>query len=103
MQDSQDMPRNATEEARDDGQMTGGIIEIDVHGKNIEEAKKAIDIQIHTAGKSINRLRVIHGYNDGTRIRSMLREEYGYGREPAVKRIEMGSNQGITELVLREF
>ena len=33
----------------------------------------------------------------------MLREEYGYGREPAVKRIEMGSNQGITELVLREF
>ncbi len=103
MQDSQDMPRNATEEARDDGQMTGGIIEIDVHGKNIEEAKKAIDIQIHTAGKSIYRLRVIHGYNGGTRIRSMLREEYGYGREPAVKRIEMGSNQGITELVLREF
>lgn len=97
------MPRNATEEARVDGQMTGGIIEIDVHGKNIEEAKKAIDIQIHTAGKSIYRLRVIHGYNGGTRIRSMLREEYGYGREPAVKRIEMGSNQGITELVLREF
>lgn len=97
------MPRNATEEARDDGQMTGGIIEIDVHGKNIEEAKKAIDIQIHTAGKSIYRLRVIHGYNGGTRIRSMLREEYGYGREPAVKRIEMGDNRGITELVLREF
>ena len=33
----------------------------------------------------------------------MLREEYGYGREPAVKRIEMGDNQGITELVIREF
>ena len=66
------MPRNATEEARDDGQMTGGIIEIDVHGKNIEEAKKAIDIQIHTAGKSIYRLRVIHGYNGGTRIRRGL-------------------------------
>ena len=33
----------------------------------------------------------------------MLREEYGYGREPAVKRIEMGDNRGITELVLREF
>ena len=70
---------------------TGGIIKIDVHGKNTEEAK------------SICRIRVIHGYNGGTRIRSMLREEYGYGREPAVKRIEMGDNQGITELVLREF
>lgn len=92
-----------TEEVRNDGQMTGGIIEIDVHGKNTEEAKKAIDNKIQAAGKSIYRIRVIHGYNGGTRIRSMLREEYGYGREPAVKRVEMGDNQGITELVLREF
>ena len=92
-----------TKEVRNDGQMTGGIIEIDVHGKNTEEAKKAINMQIHSAGKSIYRMRVIHGYNGGTRIRSMLREEYGYGREPAVKRIEMGDNQGITELVIREF
>ena len=29
-----------TKEVRNDGQMTGGIIEIDVHGKNTEEAKK---------------------------------------------------------------
>ena len=57
-------------------------------------------MQIHAAEKSICRIRVIHGYNGGTRIRSMLREEYGYGRG---KRIEMGDNQGITELVLREF
>ena len=42
--------------------MTGGIIEIDVHGKNTEEAKKAINMQIHSAGKSIYRIRVIHGY-----------------------------------------
>ena len=82
---------------------TGGIIKIDVHGKNTEEAKRTIDMQIHAAEKSICRIRVIHGYNGGTRIRSMLREEYGYGRAPAVKRIEMGDNQGITELVLREF
>ena len=76
--------------------MTGGIIEIDVHGKNTEEAKKAINMQIHSAGKSIYRIRVIHGYNGGTRIRSMLREEYGYGREPAVKRGNYGAgNQGV--------
>ena len=48
--------------------MTGGIIEIDVHGKNTEEAKKAINMQIHSAGKSIYRIRVIHGYNGGTRV-----------------------------------
>ena len=33
----------------------------------------------------------------------MIREEFGHEREPKVKRIEMGDNQGITELVLREF
>ena len=41
-----------TKEVRNEGQMTGGIIEIDVHGKNTEEAKKAINMQIHSAGKS---------------------------------------------------
>ena len=41
-----------TKEVRNDGQMTGGIIEIDVHGKNTEEAKKAISTQIHSAGKA---------------------------------------------------
>ena len=50
--------------------MTGGIIEIDVHGKNTEEAKKAINMQIHSAGKSIYRIRVIHGYNGGTGIKA---------------------------------
>ena len=34
-----------TKEVRNDGQMTGGIIEIDVHGKNTEEAKKAINMR----------------------------------------------------------
>lgn len=91
-----------TKEARNEGQMTGGIIEIDVHGKT-QRKRKGNQYADTCCGKSIYRIRVIHGYNGGTRIRSMLREEYGYGREPAVKRIEMGDNQGITELVIREF
>lgn len=32
----------------------------------------------------------------------MIREEYSYGREPRVKRIINGSNEGITDLVLRD-
>jgi len=83
--------------------MTGGIIELDVHGMNGEQAKTAIEKKVNTAGSAVYRVRVIHGFNGGTRLRSMIREEFGYGREPKVKRIEMGSNQGITELVLREF
>lgn len=55
------------------------------------------------AKPSVYRIRVIHGCHGGTRIRNGIRDEFSYGREPKVKRITMGDNQGITELVLREF
>ena len=83
--------------------MTSGIIEIDVHGMNTEEAVNAVASKVRSAGNSDYRIRVIHGYHGGTRIRSGIREEFSYGREPKVKRIEMGNNQGITELILREY
>ncbi len=80
-----------------------GIVEIDVHGMNVEEALKAVRRQVDAAGGGTYRIRVIHGYHGGTRIASAVREEFSYGREPKVKRVTMGQNQGITELVLREF
>ena len=83
--------------------MINGIMELDVHGMSTEEAVQAAAKAIYQAGSSVYRIRIIHGYHGGTRIRSGIREEFSYGREPRVKRIEMGSNQGITELVLREY
>ena len=83
--------------------MTSGIIEIDVHGMNTEEAVNAVAAKVRSAGNSVYRIRVIHGYHGGIRICSGIREEFSYGREPKVKRIEMGNNQGITELILREY
>lgn len=88
---------------QEERRLTGGIIEMDVHGMNGLQAYEAIGKQIRAVGNSVYRIRVIHGFHGGTRIRSMIREEFGYEREPLVKRIEMGTNQGITELVLREF
>lgn len=83
--------------------MAGGIIEIDAHGMRVTEAHAAVERQVRSAGRSVYRIRVIHGYHGGTGIRGMLREEFSYGREPGVLRVEMGGNQGITELVLREY
>lgn len=83
--------------------MEKGIIELDVHGMNSEEAVNAAASAVRRAGSSVYRIRVIHGYHGGTRIRSAIREEFSYGRDPKVKRIEMGNNQGITELILREY
>jgi hypothetical protein len=84
--------------------MTGmGIVEIDLHGCRAEEAKKRIDAALLNVSPSVYRLRLIHGFHGGTAIRSMIREEYSYGREPKVLRVTMGENEGITELVLREY
>ena len=83
--------------------MLNGIIEIDVHGKNVEAAVEEIRKCLDNVKPGVYRIRIIHGYNGGTRIRDGIRDEFSYGREPKVKRITMGDNQGITELVLREF
>lgn len=90
-------------EKGDAAYMTSGIVEIDVHGLNVEDAIKKIAALVQKAGTGTYRIRVIHGYHGGTRIRSGIQEEFSYGREPKVKRIAGGNNPGITELILREF
>ena len=80
-----------------------GIIELDLHGMRAEEAKARIDKALDSAGTGIYRIRLIHGYHRGTSLARMIREEYSYGREPRVKRRESGSNDGITELVLKNY
>lgn len=81
--------------------MFESVIEVDVHGMNAYQAKTAIDSKLKKA-KGVYRIRVIHGYNNGTVLRDMIRREYG-GNHKTVKRIELGINQGQTDLVLKEI
>lgn len=83
--------------------MNQGINEIDVHGLRTEQAIIVIADKLHAADSSVYKIRIIHGYNGGTRIKSAIKEEFGYGREDKVKRISEGNNPGITELILREL
>ena len=83
--------------------MLNGIIEIDVHGKNVESAIEEIRKNLDHAKTGVYRIGISHGFHGGTRIRDGIWDEFSYGREPKVKRIIMGDNQGITELVLREY
>ena len=80
--------------------MNGAVIELDVHGMTLYQAQIAIDAALRRAGGAY-RIRVIHGYHGGTALRDGIRSRYG--AHPKVKRIELGLNQGQTELVLREF
>ena len=77
----------------------GGIVELDLHGRNVYQARVAIDAALRRAGKGTYRIRVIHGFHGGTALRDMIRSEYA-GR---VLRLETGVDPGVTDLVLREF
>ena len=80
--------------------MQPGIIELDLHGKNVYQARVAIDAALRRCGGGVYRLRLIHGYRGGTAIRDML--WLTYGRRSQVKRM-VSVSEGVTELVLREF
>ncbi len=77
----------------------GGIVELDLHGKTVYQARVAIDAALRRAGKGTYRIRIIHGFHGGTALRDMVRSEYT-GR---VLRLETGIDPGVTDLVLREF
>ena len=81
--------------------MQSGTIRLDIHGMNCAQAQAAIDAALRRAGGSVYRLEVVHGYHGGTQLRDMVRRVYA--RHPRVKRLEVGLNQGATELVLREY
>ena len=80
---------------------SGGFLEIDVHNMTRTQAITAIDARLRRADASVYRLRVIHGFHGGTVLRDAVRTHYK--DHPRVKRIEIGLNQGETDLILREI
>ena len=81
--------------------MSDAFVKIDLHGLTQEEAIPVIDRAIRNAGPTTYQLHLIHGFNRGTKLRSMIYDEYQY--DPKVKRIIPGDNPGITVLVLKEL
>jgi len=62
--------------------MVTGIIEKDVHGMRTEEVIKTIYQLLSQATSATYRIRIIHGFHGGTRIRDGIQDEFGYNREP---------------------
>ena len=81
--------------------MSDAFVKIDLHGITQEEAIPVIDRAIRNAGPATYQLHLIHGFNRGTKLRTMIYDEYQY--DPKVKRIIPGDNPGITVLVLKEL
>ncbi|MBQ6150199.1 MAG: hypothetical protein IJJ03_00925 [Mogibacterium sp.] len=66
-----------------------------------DEAIKTIDKALKNADFSTYQIKLVHGYNRGTSLKTMITEEYRY--HPKVIRIKPGDNLGTTILVLREL
>ncbi len=81
--------------------MNSAFDEIDIHGMTQIQAMAAIDARLRRAKGDVYRIRIIHGYHSGTALRDMIRRRYA--SHPKVKRLELGLNPGITDLVLREL
>ena len=77
------------------------IIRLDLHGMRLEEAEKKIDSVLASAGPETYQIQLIHGYNRGTSLRSMIYDLYR--QDTKVKRVSPGDNPGITILVLKEL
>ena len=80
--------------------MMSGVAQLDLHGKTREQARTAIDAMLRRAGRSVYRIRLIHGSTRGTALRDLI--ESDYASHPRVLRLEQ-PNPGATELVLREY
>ena len=79
--------------------MPGGIVELDLHGKNVYQAKVAIDAALRRPG-GVVRLRLIHGSSRGTALREMIWSDYAH--HPKVKRL-LRITEDVTDAVLREL
>ena len=81
--------------------MGAPFIKVDLHGLRQEEAVKVIDKALAAADSTTYQIQLIHGYNRGTSLRTMIYDEYRY--EKKIRRIIPGDNPGITVLVLKEL
>lgn len=76
-------------------------MEIDLHGRNLDQARVMMRSALARATSADYRLRAIHGYTRGSAIKEMLLDEFL--KHPKVIRVERTSNPGETIFVLREY
>ena len=72
---------------------------LDLHGKTQYQARVALDAALRRS-KGLYRIRVIHGYHNGTALRELVWREYAV--HSPVLRLE-AVNESTTDLVLREL
>ena len=81
--------------------MSDAFVDVDLHDMTTDKARIEIKRALKTVSKFTYQIRLIHGFNRGTRIKKMISEEFRNNKQ--IKRIIPGDNQGVTIFVLREL
>jgi DNA-nicking Smr family endonuclease len=76
-------------------------MELDLHGMTVYQARNAVASALKRATAADYRLKIIHGYKNGSAIRDMLMDEFS--KHPRIIRVETTFNPGQTVFVLREY
>ncbi|MGI5960061.1 MAG: Smr/MutS family protein [Massiliimalia sp.] len=74
-----------------------GNLEIDIHGLTVSEAKKKLERTISTLPDRYSQITVIHGYQAGTSLQTMVRKNLKHRR---IKRKILCLNPGETILLI---
>jgi DNA-nicking Smr family endonuclease len=75
----------------------GSILELDIHGMTVQQAKKEVQSVLKSCPKAIREIDVIHGYNGGNALQQYVRSI----KHPKVERVIIGMNSGKTTLILK--
>lgn len=76
----------------------GSVITADLHGTSVEDVRHLLLTWLDHAPPSVTELRVVHGYNHGTLLRDMVRNDLSH---PLIKQKLPTLNPGETRLILR--
>ena len=79
-------------------QRNGSIVTADLHGVYERDARDILYGWLDRAPADVTELRVIHGYQNGTALRDMIRQDFSH---PRVKAILPSLNPGETRLLLQ--
>ncbi len=77
---------------------TGRSIEVDIHGLTADEAKKRLEHILSGAAPDVEEVRVIHGYNSGQALLTMVRQKL---KHPRIEAKILSLNPGETRLLLK--
>lgn len=77
----------------------GYILEVDIHGMRVAEAKRELERLLSTCDNSITQMEITHGYHGGQALLNLARNDL---KHPRIESRRLSMNNGVTTLILKK-